>query len=140
MAIWNSYSVFCFKVMGEERKQLVGWDLGEIVKFICENQAVVEVINRGYSRDRTLMQLMCSLFFVVDKFNFWFEAANVPGVENNIADSISRIKLGVAFVLKPELSRVPSFFSQDGLSLLISEYSWTSQHWAQQFNSCLYTQ
>ena len=113
---------------------------GEIVRFICDNQAIVEVINRGYSRDSTLMQLMYLLLFVVAKFNFWFEAAHVPGVENNIVDAISRNKLGVAFVLKPELSCVPSFIPQDVLSLLISEYRWTSPHWAQQFNSCLHTQ
>ena len=107
------------------------------MRFICDNQAVVEVINRGYSRDSTLMQLMRSLFFVAAKFNFWFEAAHIPGVKNNIADAISRNNLGAAFVLKPELSRVPSFISQDVLSLLISEHSWTSPHWAQQFNSCL---
>ena len=113
---------------------------GEIVRFICDNQAVVEVVNRGYSRDSTLMQLMCSLFFVAAKFNFWFEAAHIPGVENNIADAISRNILSTAFVLKPELSRVPSFISQDVLSLLISEHSWTSPHWAQRFNSCLINQ
>ena len=92
---------------------------GEIVRFICDNQAVVEIVNRGYSRDRTLMQLMRSLFFVAAKFNFLFKAAHVPGVENNIADAISINQLGVAFVLKPELSSVPSFISQDVLSLLI---------------------
>ena len=56
---------------------------GEIVRFICNNQAIVEVVNRGYSRDSTLMQLMRSLFFVAAKFNFWFEAAHIPGIENN---------------------------------------------------------
>ena len=47
------------------------------MRFICDNQAIVEVINRGYSRDSTLMQLMHLLLFVVAKFNFWFEAAHV---------------------------------------------------------------
>ena len=41
-----------------------GWQ-GELVVVHCNNLAVVEHVNAGYSKDPLLMQLPCCLFFII---------------------------------------------------------------------------
>ena len=52
----------------------------------CDNQAVVEVDNSGYSKDA---QLLCSLFFITAYLEIALEAVHIPGHRNTGADAIS---------------------------------------------------
>ena len=56
----------------------------------CDNQAVVEVVNSGYSKDVELMQLLCSLFFITAYLEISLEAVHIPGHCNTGVDAISR--------------------------------------------------
>ena len=59
----------------------------------CDNQAVVEVVNAGYSKDPHLMQLLRSLFFVTAHLEIALRAVHIPGESNRGADAISRDNL-----------------------------------------------
>ena len=65
----------------------------------CDNAAVVAVINSRYSRDDRLMQRLRCPFFVEARHQFQLTAVHVPGVENDLADDLSRDNL-VSFRVK----------------------------------------
>ena len=63
---------------------------GGNVRARCDNAAVVAVINNRYSRDPHLMQMLRCLFFIEAYFQFKVSAAHLPGIENELADDLSR--------------------------------------------------
>ena len=113
---------------------------GQIVGFECDNMAVVEVLKSGYSRDKGMLHLLRTLFFVAARFNFWFTAIHLPGERNIAADLISRNKINELPLVAPYLSHPPYVIPQDILHLLYNGApDWTSRAWAAQFNTCLRT-
>lgn len=67
-----------------------GWH-GYLVMAHCDNLAVVEVINTGYSKDPLLMQLLRCLFFVLVQYEFSLRVIHIAGKMNVGADAISPI-------------------------------------------------
>ena len=65
---------------------------GTTVRPNCDNEAVVIVINSGYSRDSFLMHVLRCIFFFSATFDFNLTAAHIPGCYNTLADAISRNK------------------------------------------------
>ena len=63
------------------------------VLFLCDNEAVVAVINSGTSRDDDAMHLLRSLFYMAMSFNFVIRAVYIPGVHNVLADALFHFKL-----------------------------------------------
>ena len=61
-----------------------------VVTFHCENTASVSMINSGYSRVPNIMHLLRCLIFIRAHFQLEAWAVHTPGVENGIADAISR--------------------------------------------------
>ena len=58
----------------------------------CDNQAVVAVLNSGYSKEDHLMQLVRSL---LADWDIWLHAHHIPGEHNVVADAISRGNLPI---------------------------------------------
>ena len=83
---------------------------GRVVRFRCDNEAVVSVINSLYSSDPTIMHLLRCLFLFAALGAFWFDAFHVPGRMNRVADAISRGKTQL----------LESFFLQVGAQDLIA--------------------
>ena len=52
--------------------------------------AVVALMNNGSSRDSSLMHLMLCLAFITAKVNFVVSASHVRGINNSLADALSR--------------------------------------------------
>ncbi len=48
----------------------------------CDNAAVVEVVNSGYSRDGTLAQLLRVLFFAKAQWDLELRACHIAGQQN----------------------------------------------------------
>jgi hypothetical protein len=71
------------------------------IHFRCDNQAVVHVLNKGYSTDARMTRLMRSLWSHAFAHNFTFRASHVPGLENVRADSLSRFKIDQFKLLQP---------------------------------------
>ena len=61
---------------------------GTRIKVNCDNEAVVAVLNSGYSWDPFLMDLLRCIFFFNARFNFRLSAQHIPGHLNVLADAI----------------------------------------------------
>ena len=66
---------------------------GKKVVFWSDNQTVVAVINKQSSSCTHIMSLIRRLVVLCLKWNIWFRAKYVPGVNNEIADSLSRLQM-----------------------------------------------
>ncbi len=110
-------------------------DTGIIVH--CDNMGVVGVVNSGYSRVPRIMHLLRCLFFIRAHFRLNVWAVHVPGVENSLADAISRNQLPFLFTQVPEAQYRRERIPPDLLSLLVEQQpDWTSRPWRQLFRSC----
>jgi hypothetical protein len=63
------------------------------VLFYCDNKSVVQVINTQTSKSADLMSLVRALTLKCLKLNLVLKAEHIPGTENNIADSLSRLQM-----------------------------------------------
>ena len=66
---------------------------GKRILFHCDNSAIVQVLEKGTSKEPQIMNLVRSLFFVAAHNNFEFSAVHIPGKKNEIADALSRGQL-----------------------------------------------
>lgn len=78
------------------------------ILFLCDNMAVVYIINSQTSRDSNIMCLVRTLVVASMKFNIVFRAKHVPGTLNVIADSLSRFQNSLAFAQAPQLHPEPT--------------------------------
>ena len=81
---------------------------GKRLLFHCDNQAIVEIWQSGLSRSSDLMRLVRALFFVAARHNFNVIIRHIPGIDNCIADSLSRLQLTRFRTLAPEANPLPS--------------------------------
>ena len=61
--------------------------------FHCNNQAAVTILSAKSSKIPRIMNLIRPITLQTLKFNFTFTARHVPGVDNSIADSLSRFQM-----------------------------------------------
>ena len=66
---------------------------GKRVIFWCDNEAVVAIINRQTSHCAKIMKLVRFLVLRCLEFDIHFKARHVPGVDNSIADALSRFQM-----------------------------------------------
>ena len=59
------------------------------ILFHCDNQAVVDIWDRGSTRAPHTMSLVCLLYFSASRYNINVCVTHVAGVCNDIADSLS---------------------------------------------------
>ena len=77
------------------------------VLFRSDNEAVVTILTTGTSKVPALMHLLRDLLLSAARWRFTFTAAHVPGVENKIADAISRFRWQEFRQLAPEAHSSP---------------------------------
>ena len=75
--------------------------------FHCDNQATVAILSAKSSKIPRIMNLIRLITFQTLKFNFTFTAKHVPGIDNSIADSLSRFQMTRFRLLAPDASPVP---------------------------------
>lgn len=63
---------------------------GKVVEFVIDNQAVVEIVKSRCSREVHLMHLARLLVLIACRCQFHFPATHIAGVDNTLADAISR--------------------------------------------------
>ena len=68
------------------------WQRQKIL-FHCDNKAVVDIWDKGSTRAVRLMALVRLLYFYAAHHNINVCIVHVPGVCNNIADSLSRFQM-----------------------------------------------
>ena len=109
---------------------------GSTVLANCDNAAVVAIINQGSSKDQECMHLMRCLSFIAAQFNFNLVAAHIKGVDNTLADALSRNNALLFFAQLPHAHPDPSTIPPELLDLLLlSKPDWTSQHWTELWSS-----
>lgn len=114
------------------------WRGGRVLAH-CDNVAVVAVINSRCCRDGRLMQLLRCLFFIEAHFQFRLTATHIPGVENDLADDLSRNNI-VQFLEKSKLANPnPSTIPPSLLQwLLHPNMDWTCPSWTRLFSSSVH--
>ena len=88
------------------------WQTKKIL-FYSDNQAIVQVWQSRRPKNATLTQLCRSLFFLAAKNNFDLFMKHLPGVTNQIADSLSRQQVHrfrqLAPEANPEATNIPAW-------------------------------
>ena len=57
------------------------------IKFWCDNQSVVHIIQSGTSKDDKIMHIVRALYLITAQYNFRVCVCHVPGKSNRIADA-----------------------------------------------------
>ena len=74
----------------------------------CDNQAVVNIINKQSTRSPLSMQLLRLLVLACLQNNLVCKARHLPGVQNNIADALSRGQMQRFRILAPSADTHPT--------------------------------
>jgi hypothetical protein len=82
------------------------WSCKRIL-FNCDNEATVAILRKGRSRSPLIMKLMRRLTWCAARFNFVILAKHLPGIANDISDSLSRSQMERFWKLAPEADDVP---------------------------------
>ena len=77
------------------------------IPVLCDNQAVVSIINKGRSNCPLIMTFMRRITWLFVCHNFILTAWHVPGHDNVIADSLSHLNFQVYRDLCPHASQWP---------------------------------
>lgn len=113
---------------------------GSLVQVQCDNMAVVSIINQGSSKDPDVMQLMRCLAFLAAKGDFHMVASHIKGINNTLADALSRDNLPLFHSLHPQAEMRPAAIPEAMLDLVfIQEPVWTCKNWTDQWNSTFRT-
>lgn len=110
---------------------------GETVRCLCDNAAVVAVVNSGTSKCERVMHLMRCLFFFAARHNITLVAQHIPGVLNKDADALSRNDHRSFLSQNPGAHRMASVIPQELVqALVLQRPDWTSQNWIRLLAAC----
>ena len=104
---------------------------GSHVRFHCDNEAVVTIIQNRNAHDELLIQLLRCLFFYSSRFQFHFSAEHIAGKDNVIADAISRNNTILLSSITPQVHQVG--IPPPVVAFLLFPPDWGSQGWISQF-------
>ena len=83
-----------------------------------DNQALVFIINKGTSKLTFVMKLVRPMVLLLMSKNIQVRALRIPGVNNDIADSLSRFQLQRFRDLAPTEDQTPSDIHVEFLSII----------------------
>ena len=78
-----------------------------VVRFWCDNLAVVCIINNLTSHSERVMALVRAFTLRALQFNVLVHARHVPGLENRVADALSRQQMDLFRELAPRAKELP---------------------------------
>lgn len=109
---------------------------GRIVQIRSDNSAVVSIVNQGSSKNNQAMHLRRCLAYLAASWHFHMVATHIRGVDNTLADALSRDNLPLFRSLYPQASPNPAAIPEAVLDLLyLQEPNWMSRSWTSQWNS-----
>lgn len=82
------------------------WTAKRIV-FFCDNESVVQILNQKTSKSPKIMDLLRPIVLCTLQNNFTFTSKHVRGLDNGIADSLSRFQMDRFKQLAPLASPLP---------------------------------
>jgi len=111
---------------------------GSTIKSLCDNAAVVAVINSRYSRDEQLMHLLRCLFYVEAKFQCHIIAEHIPGIQNTLADDLSRDRAFSFLSKAPHMDPHPTTIPPEVIpALMVTPPNWLFPTWTTSWGSTL---
>lgn len=78
------------------------------VLFFTDNNALVHVINKQSCKDKDLMFFVRKLVMACLCHNIVFKANHIPGVNNNLADALSRLQVQAFKQMAPQMDSLPT--------------------------------
>ena len=123
----------------------------KILEFKCDNQGLVEAINKGSSKEPVVMHLLRCLWFFSAFFEITIRAAHIPGALNTAADRLSRNQAVQFLHSNPNASHIPTQIPTPLLRIVSpTRLDWTSRAFmrhfrcvinsTQQYSSCAHQQ
>ena len=107
-------------------------------EFHCDNQSLVDAINKGSSKDDMVMHLLRCLWFFTAIFNIRITATHIPGVTNTAADMLSRNQASNFLTANPQASPIPTPLPPPLLLILSpSKLDWTSPCFVEKFKEAI---
>ena len=108
------------------------------IQVQCDNTGAVSAINKGSSKDKTAMHLLCCPWFFAALFQIRIIATHIPGIANTAADMLSRNLLIQFQEAYPQASQFPSYVPIPLLTLLSpKQLDWTSPGFLSLFQETL---
>ena len=92
---------------------------GKTVKCVCNNAAVVAIINSGRSKDNRAMHLMRFLTFFLSYYGFILFAEHLPGKDNIAAGALSRNNFSLFHKHVNHASKLPTQLPQELILALV---------------------
>ena len=84
----------------------VVWGLTRSKKYVqlyCDNLSLVDSLNKGSSKDPSVMKLLRTLWLFIAYFDISIKATHIPGTQNNSADHLSRNSMEKFRQLRPNM-------------------------------------
>ena len=95
------------------------WVAERHIRAVCDNAAVVVMINKRTSSNSAAMHLLRCLYFICSRFNITLTSEHVTGTRNTAADALSRNNVQGFFLEVPSASSTPSVLSPSLMEILI---------------------
>ena len=113
----------------------INWQ-GRTILARCDNAAVVGIVNSDSSKNPKAMHLMRCLTFLAAKMHFRVRATHIRGVDNILADALSRDNLSLFRTIFPQAHPHPFPVPEEALDLvLLREPNWIARDWTEQWIS-----
>ena len=90
---------------------------GKHICMWCDNLPVVSIINSKRSKSPRIMDLVRAITILTLEHNFSFTARHIPGLDNSIADSLSRFQMDRFRHLAPNASPSPCIIPPSATSI-----------------------
>ena len=90
--VYNSYSIVhleMINVLAALKLWAQSW-ANKLVRLYCDNQAVVQVLSTGNTRDAVLGACACNIWLLTAMYNVSIDFTHILGVQNSVADLLSR--------------------------------------------------
>lgn len=87
---------------------------GKRIRMWCDNKSVVASIN---SKSPRVMDLIRVITLQTLQYNFTFTATHIPGLDNSIADSLSRFQMDRFRTLVPSASPTASAIPPSAMNI-----------------------
>ena len=108
------------------------------VLFQCDNQSVVAAIQKGSSKDVSVMHLLRCLWFFVAYYDIDITSTHIAGIANTTADHLSRNNLSSFFSLNPQALQHPTPLPPSLLKIIaLPGQDWTSETFRLQFKATI---
>ena len=111
---------------------------GSHIRCLCDNAAVVVMVNKRTTSLPLAMHLLRCLFFICAKFDITLSARHLAGHKNKAADALSRDDVQSFFKEVTYAQNTPSPVPSDLIDILMNQKpNWLSAEWSRSFKDCL---